>query len=370
MGIEMRILFSGDIGPTEKMADKDMPIGPQLNRLVSSVDFRVYNLEMPIALPDFPLSPNVHPSLIGTLQSWKTICSLEPDVFTFASNHVYDLGKKGIHFTKFLAADSGIAIAGAGSNDDSARQPVFLEKNGVTVGILSYAKKGRFSAQPSRAGAALLSCRNLQKDILDIMPYTDYLIITMHMGMEFSQIVHPMQIKLAHTAIDYGADCVIGHHPHVVQGIERYKGKPIFYSLGNFLFDNYAGAVTYKGHWEARHQGLVAMVSFDQDEVGVEVYPTVYSSDEMVVRLAVGETKSKLLDELNEMSAELVSGSTTVAFAESHGLSAILSREIRTVAALTRLHGLAFLAYLVRDLKPRHLRMLFRKMASLLKGKR
>jgi poly-gamma-glutamate synthesis protein (capsule biosynthesis protein) len=77
----------------------------------------------------------------------------------------------------------------------------------------------------------------LEKKIQESASTSDYLIVNIHWGAEYSHEQNKTQIETAHLLIDAGADLIIGHHPHVVQGIEIYKGKPIFYSLGNFIFD-------------------------------------------------------------------------------------------------------------------------------------
>jgi poly-gamma-glutamate capsule biosynthesis protein CapA/YwtB (metallophosphatase superfamily) len=92
------------------------------------------------------------------------------------------------------------------------------------------------SASPTQAGPALFSIDNLKKDIASMRGGADYIVVNIHWGVEKSHIPEERQISLAHAAIRAGADLIIGHHPHVLQGIERYRGKIIAYSLGNFIF--------------------------------------------------------------------------------------------------------------------------------------
>lgn len=104
---------------------------------------------------------------------------------------------------------------------------------------LTYAGKPyqNFAAGPEKSGLVQDRYETIREDILKVRDQVDLLAISMHWGVEDSFKVKPEQIELAHKLIDDGADMILGHHPHQFQGIEVYKGKPIFYSMGNILFD-------------------------------------------------------------------------------------------------------------------------------------
>jgi hypothetical protein len=242
-------------------------------------------------------------------------------------------------------------IFGAGLDESEARRPAIVEVAGKRLGLLGYCKKGPFTASGMRAGAALLSADNLRTDIPAARNRCDVLVVSMHAGMEFMEESHPDVSALARLAVDLGADCVVGHHPHVVQPVEIHRGKPIFYSLGNLLFDNRAGATLCSVQWSGRHRGLVVVVSFeDGAPPAFEPVPVEYDADELTVRPASGPAFA---------SGSSPGCSTSGDDADSRGLGRIAGRELATITALTRLHGPSFLFSLAADVRPRHLRMIW-----------
>ncbi len=169
------------------------------------------------------------------------------NLLNLANNHILDYYDKGLYDTLDILDRNGIAHAGAGKNLDEARKPAIILKNGLKIGLLSYTDmseilyKGnppiRFAADKGKAGVAPVNTEYIREDIAKIRSMVDILIVSFHWGKEESFEVLPEQIKLAHGLIDNGADIILGHHPHQFQGVEIYRGKPILYSMGNFIFD-------------------------------------------------------------------------------------------------------------------------------------
>lgn len=162
------------------------------------------------------------------------------DLVTLANNHVLDYGTDALLDTFHTLREAGISYAGAGNSLERAAKPIRKKANGHTFGFLAAsrvfptvswnvenAQPGVFSAyDPSRLLAA----------VKDARAECDFLCVYVHWGIERSTTPEEYQVTLAHALIDAGADAVIGAHPHVLQGVEFYNGKPIFYSLGNFIF--------------------------------------------------------------------------------------------------------------------------------------
>ena len=167
------------------------------------------------------------------------------EVVTIANNHVLDYGHDGLIDTMKNLDKYDIKYAGAGKNKKEAVKGVILEKKGVKVGILSFSRvipDMKWYAKDNRAGIVsaydpyvneMLEC------IKEMKKEADIVILSIHWGVERSTSPRKEEIAVAKKAIDSGADIVMGHHPHVLQGIEIYKGKPIFYSLGNFVFGSW-----------------------------------------------------------------------------------------------------------------------------------
>lgn len=158
------------------------------------------------------------------------------NVLNMANNHAMQHGLQPFLETVNLLHSLNIKVVGRKSTDQMHSEPVVLEKNRVKVGFLGYAfEKDRyyFEEIPYAYGIEDL----IEKDIKMLRPNVAVLIVSNHWGLERMDYPSRDTIIRARTMVDLGADIVIGHHPHVLQGIERYKGKIIAYSLGNFIFD-------------------------------------------------------------------------------------------------------------------------------------
>lgn len=353
----MRVAFVGDLGLSSRLlTDPVACVSPGLVQILRSCDMAVANLELPIRAEGASTAPYSHPSLAGRREAWPLVERVGFGALCLASNHCMDSGRKGIALTRYLASRSGVSVFGAGLDETEARRPAIADVAGRRLGLLGYCKKGPFTASGTRAGAALLSAANMRADIPEARRRCDVLVVSMHAGMEFMEEAHPDVAGLARLAVDLGADCVIGHHPHVVQPVEIYRGKPVFYSLGNFLFDNRAGATLCEVQWRRRHRGLLAVVSFrDGSHPAFETIPMEYDPDELMVRQAPSSGIESALPPV-----PLASGAAV----DSRGLSWIAMRELMTITALTRLHGPSFLLSLASDIRPRHLRMVWNTILS------
>jgi len=169
------------------------------------------------------------------------------NLLNLANNHMLDYYDTGLYDTLDALEKNGIAHAGAGKDIDEARKPAIIEKNGLKIGLLSYTDmaevvyKGNpplsFAAEKNKAGVAPRNAAYIKEDIDKLRNRVDILLVSLHWGIEYCADLAPGQTEFAHSLIDQGADAVIGHHPHHIKGVEVYKGKPIIYSLGNFISD-------------------------------------------------------------------------------------------------------------------------------------
>ncbi len=166
------------------------------------------------------------------------------DVLSLANNHVLDFGPEAIARTKALLSGLGIKCPGAGNCEVEARRPAYVDAQGVMVAFLCYCSvlyRGIYDitieATRERPGVARPTVTKLKDDIAAVRKRADIVVVSIHSGMEYAQYPSALQRKWAHTAIDAGADVVVMHHPHVLQGFELYRRGLIAYSLGDFVFD-------------------------------------------------------------------------------------------------------------------------------------
>lgn len=163
-------------------------------------------------------------------------------LFSLANNHTLDYGTEGLEDTIFYLTQNSLGFAGAGMNLKEARRPAWLHVQGSTIAFLSYSltfPRG-FYAAAEKPGTAFAKKEMVHKDIKKAKAQAAFVIVSFHWGAELMEKPKPYQKQMAHLAVASGADLILGHHPHVLQGIEIYKGKLIFYSLGNFAFSSWS----------------------------------------------------------------------------------------------------------------------------------
>lgn len=246
--------------------------------LVGNFEGAVPKKHVPTQSMQFSFS--IHPDFIAGLREYG---------FThlgLANNHAYDFGVDDFRHTEALLEDSSFDVFGdPGSLSTSS--VALLELDGGTVALV---------------GIYALYQKPSTEAIGDVFAYADAIsdvqIAYVHWGEEYVPIHNDFQETLAHALIDAGADAIIGHHPHVVQDIGLYKGSPIFYSLGNFIFDQYFS--------EEVQTGLMATFSFDSDMLRFELVPATSIGTRSVVRHMAGYERDEFLEGLAQKShAEL-----------------------------------------------------------------
>ena len=184
-------------------------------------------------------------------------------IVSLANNHTLNFGEQGIKNTIELLKKAGIKYIGAGENTQEANQPVFIEKKGIKFAFLAYNDSdvvpAFYEASTDRAGTAFMRTDKMITAVKEAKKNADIVIVSMHSGIEYVFKPNRPQINFAHAAIDNGADLIIGHHPHVIQTMETYKGKYIFYSLGNFIFDMYEK--------EPTKESLILKIYFTKNDI-------------------------------------------------------------------------------------------------------
>ncbi|KKU10269.1 MAG: Capsule synthesis protein, CapA [Parcubacteria group bacterium GW2011_GWA1_45_7] len=216
---------------------------------LKSADLVFGNLETPITqgsgIPDFEMIFRSNP---GTEQALKQGGF---SILSLANNHTPNFGEKGLKDTFNFLENARIKYVGAGQNEQEAYQPVYIENKGIKFAFLAYndtdVVPAYYEASANRFGTAFMRIDKMIEAVKEAKQKTDFVIVSMHAGIEYADKPNNSQINFAHAAVDAGADLVIGHHPHVVQTLGKYKGKYIFYSLGNFVFDQPQSEETKEG---------------------------------------------------------------------------------------------------------------------------
>lgn len=251
-----RLLLVGDVLPLE---DRDCLAS--VRRLVSAADLAVCNLECPLSTHGVKCPAKLaedgrplHREFLfrAPPSQAQRLADAGFDAVTLANNHIMDYGGEALLETLSALDAAGLAHCGSGPDEAAAREPAIARVEGQTIAILAYATAHTlpdtpgFAATDQTAGTVLLTGRGdaptrrskriLREDIRGAAGRADLVIVAFHWGTEASGGPGALPRSLAHLAVDCGADLVIGHHPHVLQGVELYEGAAVCYSLGNFAF--------------------------------------------------------------------------------------------------------------------------------------
>jgi len=230
------------------------------------------------------------------------------DVLNLANNHIFDLGLDGFNETLDVLSSSNITFVGVDSHKYTQRHAV-VERENVKLGFLGY-YTGGFEDKHRGFGINKISKPQIVRDIKSLKANCDVIVVSLHWGIESVFYPCPEQIKLARKLIDTGASVVLGHGPHVVQGVERYKHGLIAYSLGNFQF----------GFDHEKHDTLVTnkvretvILSLDISKQGVEGYDVVpvEIDSKYAPHIMAEEEKEDYLDFIAKISKTVSEGRVT-----------------------------------------------------------
>lgn len=247
-----RLIFTGDVILARNVRreilaahDPALPFR-KMAPLLSAADITFVNLESPFS----DRGPYYEDGLVFHAPP-DTIAGLQlagVSIASTANNHSRDCGPHGIEFTVSWLRAHGIAPLGSSESESATHEGVILVRHGVRFGFLGYTfdqQNGNWHDIDGRI--AVTDIPALQRDVAALRNRADVVIVSMHNGIEYTPKPSSAQVAFAHAAIDAGANLVIGHHPHVIQTEEKYGNGLIFYSLGNFVFDQYQREATQRG---------------------------------------------------------------------------------------------------------------------------
>ncbi len=237
------IVFVGDVmlaeRPGQLVRRGGNPFEP-MAALLDQADVRVANLECVVAQggqpDDKPYTFRAHPRVLGLLKR-------HVDAVSLANNHSGDFGREAFADMLSRLQAAGLPFFGGGRDLAQAHQALIIERKGLRIALLGYDEffPRHFEAGHDHPGVAWSEDEQVVADIRRArsVDRADVVIPFMHWGEEHRPMANDRQRALARRMIDAGADAVVGTHPHVVQDVEYYRGRPIVYSLGNFVFDGF-----------------------------------------------------------------------------------------------------------------------------------
>lgn len=244
----MKLQFTGDIAFvgewTPESRDK---MFQHVSMILEDADFTIGNLECVLTNQTKGLK---NKCTLKCDPSWaKILRKNKINIVSLANNHIMDFQKRGLDETLHHLKKQNIQFFGAGENKRKAQKPLIVQKDGIKIALIgrsSVIVSSPVYATGENPGVALMDERELIAEVKSVKAEYDLVILVLHWGIEHYKYPSPQQRMQARRLLEAGVDILIGHHPHVLQGYENLNGKYVFYSLGNFIFNDFT--------WKIEHQ--------------------------------------------------------------------------------------------------------------------
>ena len=237
---ETRIIVAGDWVPSgryrELMLTDPVTVYGDLLLPLRQSDLRIVNLECTLIANGTPIFKD-GANIKGDPRTVAALVSIPFNVVCLANNHAFDYGPEGLRETKHLLQKNSIQSLGAGLAKGEAYQPLVVSVGKMRVGLVNFCEGEDCTAAQSGPGVAGWDLCRVIKVVKELKNNVNVIIVIAHCGREYIPFPPPYIVEAFHRIAEAGADAVLGHHAHVPQGIEVVHGVPLFYSLGNFVFD-------------------------------------------------------------------------------------------------------------------------------------
>lgn len=289
----VNLIFGGDVTLTNAYTDK---VGRNQHWSFSQLeefrqaDISMVNLEAPFTSAAQPL-PGKKFNFKAPIENVQALQTGGIDIVNLANNHAMDYQRAGLLETTQVLKKAGIQSVGAGEDIKAARRPVVMEVKGKKIAYLGYYDADLHAATENGAGTNPRHNDRVAADIKALRGQVDWIVVNYHWGEELAKYPGDWQIELARFTVDQGADLVVGHHPHVLQGAEVYKGRPIVYSLGNFIFG---------GNSVSDYDTAALKVALKDEQMRVEFLPVQVRGFQ--ARVVNGQSGQQILSQITSVS--------------------------------------------------------------------
>lgn len=278
----MKVFVTGDFVPRFRVKDMiergDYSFFNEVVALTKGSDYSIINLEAPVVdgegIPIEKTGPNLksHPNTMKAVRYSGFSC------VTLANNHFYDYGDKGVMDTLRECDENGIDHVGGGMNLAEAETVLYKQIGDETLAVVNFCENEWSIATATSGGSAPLNLVHNIRNIQDARKKANYVLVIVHGGAEQYQLPSLRMKETYRFFIEQGADAVVNHHQHCYSGYEVYKGRPIFYGLGNFCFDkNDPNNMLW-------NEGYAVELSLEACGISFRVCPYVQCSEKPIVR--------------------------------------------------------------------------------------
>jgi len=299
---DLNILFAGDLCPMYQIEqacknDAHSRISNNFKKYFENKDLFVSNLEVPLTKSDY--KRNKYASNIkADPASFKIVQECNIDILSLANNHIMEYGSTGLHDSIELIKKNNLLFLGAGDTIAQAIRPLRVIKKGIRITFFAFCE----SSFNNIAGIDQPGCSPINKDeiiksLQDEQQYADLIIIILHAGPEFYPLPSPRIKSLCRTLANYGVSAIICHHSHIIASYEVYNSIPIFYGLGNFLF-NMSPSKSPK----LNYKGLMVKIGFNKKKaINYELIPFVYDKAKTSLANLNEDESKKLIAQLSQL---------------------------------------------------------------------
>lgn len=298
----INIFVSGDFAPTlrvnEVISKGDYHLlYNDILPIIKEADIAITNLESPLIEEGKPIA-KTGPNLKAPFKSIDAIKYAGFDMVTLANNHMMDYGEEGLFSTLQACENVGIRHIGAGSNLEEAKKIEYFKVKGKCIAFINCCENEWSTTQGDYPGCNPLDEVALFYQIQEAKSNSDHVVIIIHGGHETYDYPSIRMKRLYRWFVDLGVDAVVGHHTHCFSGYEIYKGKPIVYSLGNFIFDS----GKRQSSWNV---GAAVVLSFSDTGIIMRLLPFTQCDDVVGVKL-FDENKTDIwLEDENRRSEQI-----------------------------------------------------------------
>ena len=295
----MKILITGDF--CSRYRTKEVVESGQyeeslgaVNQIAKQSDYSIVNLECPIINGSPTPITKQGPNLYGSEKMLDAITYMGFDCVTLANNHFFDQGDKGVEDTLLALKERHIDYVGGGIDLQSASKTFYKEINGQTLAIIDCCEHEFSIATETTGGANPLNPIQQYKEIQEARTKADFVLVIVHGGHEHYQLPSPRMVETYRFFVEAGADAVVNHHQHCYSGYEVYKGKPIYYGLGNLFFDR--EPAVFDKPW---NYGYMVIINFSKNGIESQIYPYKQCAEKPIITMLENNAFNHTLDRLN-----------------------------------------------------------------------
>jgi len=274
------------------------PFDQEIKNLIQGSSISIGNLEAPLDPNSKPMTKS-GPSIAMNESQLDAVLTSGIVGYSLANNHMMDYGLQGLMATKNYLSSRNLISFGADVSECGAYEPTFYSiDSGITIALIGISEREFGAAENENGGVAILSTPLFLEAIKKANNLSDVLIVSVHGGIELSFLPPPIWRKALREMIDLGVDIVLGHHPHVIQGIENYKDGFIAYSLGDFWWPGSGENKIGK-----RSIGLLIEFTFDAKKIKEIILHPVFLRKDYKVKFIKGKELRRVVDFIHRLSS-------------------------------------------------------------------